>query len=254
MKLHQCRMREIRWTLKVVQGHLSFRLCLGLNELFPSMFHDSAIAKSFRLSKIKCAYLITHGMYPYLQGQLLQEINISPFFTVSFDESLNLVVQKQQMDVVIKYWCTSSKCVKSRYLDSRFDYSGSAENSSSALLETIKPLTEDKMIHLSMDGPNVNWCVLSTLKARREEREIPPLWLAFSVGCFQGWSERELEAIFRELWKLFDKSPARRVDYIKGQSSETPKFPLKILSQKMGRKCAGCKSSNGSVARFCNAH
>ena len=47
IKIQSC---EIRWTLKVVNNHYSFRSCLGLNDLFKEMFPDSTIASKFQLS------------------------------------------------------------------------------------------------------------------------------------------------------------------------------------------------------------
>ena len=44
---------EIRWTLKVAAGHLSFRSCLGLNYLFKTMFKDITTAGHFSVSKTK---------------------------------------------------------------------------------------------------------------------------------------------------------------------------------------------------------
>ena len=43
---------EIRWALKMVTMHASFRSCLNLNELFSTMFPDS----DFKMSKTKAAY------------------------------------------------------------------------------------------------------------------------------------------------------------------------------------------------------
>ena len=45
---------EVYLTFKVASSHFSFRLCLGLDELFWSMFTDSKIVKSFQLNKTKC--------------------------------------------------------------------------------------------------------------------------------------------------------------------------------------------------------
>lgn len=81
---------EIRWALKVLTSHHSFRL--NLNQLFCVMFPDSDIAKSFQLSKTKCAYYIVHGLAPYFMEILLQEIN------------LNHYKQEEQMDVQIRFW------------------------------------------------------------------------------------------------------------------------------------------------------
>ena len=53
---------EIRWILKVLKSHLSYRSCLDLNSLFTILFPDSQIAKSFKLSKTKCAYYVVYGL------------------------------------------------------------------------------------------------------------------------------------------------------------------------------------------------
>ena len=90
---------EILWTFKVVTSHFSVRPCLGLNELFEIMFADSKVAKSFQLSKTKCGYFITYGLAPYVKGLLMKKIQSSPFFVLSFDESLNIIIQKEQMDL-----------------------------------------------------------------------------------------------------------------------------------------------------------
>ena len=137
-KSHSVQHAEIRWALKVVMGHLSFRSCPGLNELFKCMFPDSSIAGKFKISRTKCGYIITLGMYPHFKDLLVKEINASPFLTMVFDESLNSAVQKQQMDIIIRYWCSNSNLVKASYLDSQFQYSGSANNLSLAMSESIK--------------------------------------------------------------------------------------------------------------------
>ena len=106
---------EIKWILKVVIAHLSFRSCLGLNELFKSKFPDSAIADKFALSKTKCAYMINFGLGTYFRELLVAEIKASPFYVLCFDESLNPILQSCQMDCGIRYWdqeagnnCTNS--------------------------------------------------------------------------------------------------------------------------------------------------
>ena len=46
---------EIKWALNIVTSLFSFRSCLDINELLRSIFIDSHTAKSFKLSKTKCA-------------------------------------------------------------------------------------------------------------------------------------------------------------------------------------------------------
>ena len=100
-------------------------------------------------------------------------------YSVSFDESLNTVLQQQQMDIQIRYWCPQTQRVKTRCWDSQFGYSGNAENLSE-LIEGIKTLNWRCMHQLSMDGPNVNWRILSLLQTKREEEEFDEL---DDIGC-----------------------------------------------------------------------
>ena len=44
----------IKWSMKVVQSHFSFRSCIDLNKLFYNMFFDSEIAQKLQLGKTKC--------------------------------------------------------------------------------------------------------------------------------------------------------------------------------------------------------
>ena len=61
------------------------------------------------------------GLAPYLKDLLLKEITVSDCFEVSFDESMNKVLQEEQVDVVqIRYWNEAAKLVDTRFFDSQF--------------------------------------------------------------------------------------------------------------------------------------
>ena len=61
------------------------------------------------------------GLAPYLKDLLLKEITVSDCFEVSFDESMNKVLQEEQVDVVqIRYWNEAVKLVDTRFFDSQF--------------------------------------------------------------------------------------------------------------------------------------
>ena len=78
----------------------SMRQC---GQVVTAMFHNSEIAKMM-LQKSKCGYVINHGIAPYWERLLLQEVTNSPFYVLSFDESLNKLLQKGQMDTIVRYW------------------------------------------------------------------------------------------------------------------------------------------------------
>ena len=87
---------NIKWVLKVVDSNFSLRSCLDLNDLFRVMFPDSTIAINF-------------GVVPYIRNILKETIEISPSLTIPFDESLTGYVQKEQMDIKVRFWC-NDKC------------------------------------------------------------------------------------------------------------------------------------------------
>ena len=94
---------EILCALKVLTSHHSFCSYLNLNQLFRVMCPDIDIAKSFQLSKMKCAYYISHGLATNFMEILLQEIKKSPTYSTLFDESLNHQQQEEQIGVQIRF-------------------------------------------------------------------------------------------------------------------------------------------------------
>ena len=128
------------------------------------MFLDSEIAKCFKLSKTKSAYYVVYGLGPYFKEELLQSIRASPYFSLLFDESLNHDLQKEQMDVQVRFWNEAAGEVQTRYLDSRFFNRPNADNITGEILKVLELLPAAKMIMLSMDGPNTNWKVFENMK------------------------------------------------------------------------------------------
>ena len=200
------------------------------------MFIDSEIAKSFQLSKTKCGYLINYGLAPYFKDVLLKSINSSEFFVLSYDESLNKVLQEDQMDVHFRFWDNDANEVSTRFYDSHFLKRANAENLFECLQSSLKDVTSKNLLQLSMDGPNTNWKVLELLDDDRKENDYPTILNIGSCGLhvIHGAFKTGVEAtdwalnkILRAMWKLFDDSPARRDTYI--EICEVCKFPLKYI-------------------------
>ena len=119
---------EIYWAMKVLWSHLSYRSCLNLNELFWKMFLGSQVAKSFQLSKAKCAYYVVFGLAPYFKELLVKDIKLSPFYSLSFNESLNNKLQEEQIDISIRFWDGIAGEAVTRYFDSKFFKRSNADN------------------------------------------------------------------------------------------------------------------------------
>ena len=146
---------EILWTLNVITKHQSFRSSSDSNSLFQTMFPDSEIAKQFSCGKTKIMYLCVFGLAPYYEQKLLNILDNVPYYSISFDESLNKVTKNEQMDFHIRYWDTETQQVCSQYFASKFLGHAKA-NDLQCFRDVTAKLKPQKIIQISMDGPNVN--------------------------------------------------------------------------------------------------
>ena len=228
---------EIIWVLRMVKNHNSFRSCLGLSEDLKSMFgSENGIVENFSLSKTKSAYLVKYGIAPWVKQRIADQIAESPFFSISFDESLNKKLQKNQMDIQIRFWSDLSNKTETRYWGSEFQYKADAITLKNQLLKSLEMLPLGKHTQLAMDGPNVNWKILELLSVYRDEEELPSLENIGSCGLHvisgalhtgvlaSGWP---IEELLRALFKFIQHSPARRSDYLK--VSEAGLWPKKFV-------------------------
>ena len=154
---------KIKWALKIEMSHFSFRSCLDISELFCSMFSDNHIAKSFKLSKTKCVYLINFSIASYFKEVLRKEIINANVFSLLFDESMNYILQNEQLDIHVRFWDDSKCMAVTQYFDSHFLRELNADNIVTKLQQGLQKLVSEKMIQLSMDGPATNWSVFENM-------------------------------------------------------------------------------------------
>ena len=113
--------------------------------------------------------MILYGRAPYYKDELIKRINDSIYYSVSFDEALNSVIQKCQMDVNIKYLDSTERKIKTIYFDSRFHERPNADNLLDSIIVSTAKSKEDSFLHLAIDGPNVKWDVLNKLDNKLDE-------------------------------------------------------------------------------------
>ena len=90
------------WVLATVSTHITSRAAETLGNILPVMFPDSVIASSMQCHRTKIGYIASCGLGPLFQHDLHSKIK-DHIISVSFDESLNKVVQKTQMDIHVRY-------------------------------------------------------------------------------------------------------------------------------------------------------
>ena len=123
--------------------------------MFQVMFPDSEIASQFTLGKTRARYTMLYGIDPEFKKQLIYDINASPFYTVSFDETPNSQVQMSQMDVGVRYWNNRKNIAETGYFDSKFMRQPNADVLLKNLDESISLLNRGQFLLLAIDGPQV---------------------------------------------------------------------------------------------------
>ena len=85
--------------------------------------------------------------------------------TISFDESIYKDNQSEQMDIIVHYF-HEDKCL-SQHFDSQFLGHTTAKDVLENLKHTQSKLNNRKLLQISVDGPQVNWKLLSMLNEDR---------------------------------------------------------------------------------------
>ena len=90
------------------------------------------------------------------------------------------------------------------------------------MITLLKDLAPERLLQLSMDGPNTNWSVLTMLHSDRCEKDYSKIidvgYCSLHVGAFMSGVETTdwfLNKTLKTMWKIFDDSLARRDTYIK---------------------------------------
>ena len=155
------RKEEIFWEMKSVMSHFSYNSGHDITDVFKAMFLDSIIAEHMSCGPTKLSYLISFGIAPYFMDLLLKELKDAPCFVISFDESFNEELEKEQMDFIVRYFKDGE--VKSRYLSSGFLGHTAAKDLKGAFEECTEKLDLKNLIQVSMDGLNINWKMLDLI-------------------------------------------------------------------------------------------
>ena len=200
------------------------------------MFPDSNIAQQFSLGKDKAGYYIHFGLAPFIKQKLVSLVNTCPFYVLLFDEALNRISQKEQMDIHVRFWHPELNEVHTRYFNSVFLGHTKATDLLGGIKEGLETLSLSKISQISMDGPNVNWKLIDILKPEIQSSPSDPALLELGScglhilhGSYEtglkatGW---QINSFLSNLYYLFKDSPARRADYsrITGSALFAKKF------------------------------
>ena len=158
-----------------ISDNANTNIVATFKSMFPDSFGPNKPMEKMRLSRTKTAYVTNHGFYPYYKNILQVAASKSPYIAVSYDESLNDALQKGQMDFIIRYWDEDSSQVRSRYWNSQFLGHAIADDLLEHFDLGLDSIDQSKLLHVSMDGPNVNLLLMKKLNARRSDQELKKL-------------------------------------------------------------------------------
>lgn len=147
---------EILWALKCVKSNYSFASNTGNNQLFSSMFPDSSIAKSYKMSETKSKYLIQFGIGPWILEDLKEDLKENPFAYL-FDETTTIQVKKQY-DGYVRFESKRHGGIVDRYCGSVFLGHCDADDLVANFCEFSKKMdwSIEYLLQIMMDGPNTN--------------------------------------------------------------------------------------------------
>ena len=136
------------------------------------MFPDSKVAEKFSLGRTKASYIINYGLAKFFAQELKDKLKSTESFVICFDESLNRVVQRGQMDLVVRYFDDAANQVIKKYLTSVFLGCATATDLLAKFKEGTASLPRSKLMQISMDGPSVNWSFLDKYEEDLTQEDI----------------------------------------------------------------------------------
>ena len=239
---------ELIQALHIVDKNISFSSAKNDNARFKLMFPDSAIAQGYEQSDTKVQYVIKYALADHVKQGLIEDSNKIPY-TFLFDETTTSQVKKQY-DGYIIYWSNKTGLIEHAYCGSLFVGHCKADDLVDHYKEFVRQYGLDSkyLLHIGMDGPNVNFSFENKLtKLLLEEHNtsflklgscsLHPVHGAFEKGVKQFYdgtlphTEKEkqqllkdkdlvikpktfdIDDLFIDIHFFFKLSSARREDY-----------------------------------------
>ena len=146
----------------------------------------------------------------------MEDLNELDNFVSFFDESYNKIVKKGQMDLHKQFWKEESNTVCTRYYTSDFMGKDAAPDILKMFKSCMTGLNDEKMLQVSMDGPNVNKAFLSMFNEERQTNESSTLIdivtcsLHTIKGSLQtGAKARDWKLLLSSMYQIFHERSSR---------------------------------------------
>ena len=226
---------EVRFSYFVGEHHLPISIADHCTKLFPLMFPDSAIARSFKCGRTKTTSVIKVIAQDVLSG-ITKTIGNSKFFSILIDETTDITVY-QQMGIMIRYFDNVLGEVRTSFLKLEPVREANAE----CLFEAINknfgdsPLNYGNLVGVGSDGANVMMGRRNSVLSRLKDKQ--PSLIVYHCNCHLAALIANhacsvlpdyLDDITIQTWYYFQKSP-KRLRVFENYQDFTESKPHKLL-------------------------
>ena len=135
------------------------------------MFTDSNIANSITVGADKMRYVVNVGIAPVFKSILIDSVKKAEVFVALFDRSVNEQTQNCEIDILRRYFDDIENMVKVRYLTSNFMGHSTHTDLYREFSSALKEFDGNKLLQISMDGPNVSLKFLNDIAKDRVANE-----------------------------------------------------------------------------------
>ena len=219
---------EARLCMKAVESNYSYSSFVNFCEVLRLCDPESTVFANMKMHENKVAYNISHGLGPYFQSLLIQEVNEAEVFVVGFDTSTHSQSGlTKSLDVIVRFWSTATNRIECFFYDTIPIGHETANIQVEKLLESMKGhLDLTRLFQLSRDNPNVNKATVKRMNGKVEEIgnlglmdpgpcPIHPAHTAFRKGLDS--LETNVSSFAHCLFSFFRHSTARREDFARSR-------------------------------------
>ena len=168
---------------------------------------------------------------PHFHSILINIVKDSEFYAISFNESLNTVIQMGHMDLAVNFWDNVVNKVCTCYLNLTFLSHTRLQDLFEHSISALDSLDLKKLLQVSVDGPSANWAYFSELRNYQIENDMSKLLSTRSCGLLAihgafktGDQSTDWKKVLRTLHQILHDLPARRNDY--ADVTRSSWFPL----------------------------
>uniref|UniRef100_A0A915JCE8 Uncharacterized protein n=1 Tax=Romanomermis culicivorax TaxID=13658 RepID=A0A915JCE8_ROMCU len=157
------------WIIESPNGDQSSSYCILCKKVYDistngspatiSTLNPFIVKEQVIMAEIKWALKSISNQFSFRSCAGISDLFKSMFPDMCFDEALNKVAQRCQMDVLVRYF--GPKGVQTRYLTSAFLRQTTAGDLPKSFVNALNFADKSKFLQISMDSPKVNWTFLS---------------------------------------------------------------------------------------------